>query len=87
MSESGKEALTDCESLSEGDKTKQKDSVSIEERVCRAKPLNVYLSTEWRKEKDRNRTCGGKTEVFLFSTGGVIKLEDVEDGLRILFLF
>lgn len=35
----------------------------------------------------RKLTRGGKTEVFLFSTGGVVELENVEDSLRILFLF
>lgn len=31
-------------------------------------------------------TCGREAEVFLFPTGGVVELEDVEDGLRILLL-
>lgn len=36
---------------------------------------------------ERKLTRGGKTEVFLFSTSGVVELENVEDGLRILLLF
>lgn len=31
-------------------------------------------------------TRGGKADVFLFSTGGVVELENVQDGLRILLL-
>lgn len=31
-------------------------------------------------------TGGRKAEVFLFPTGGVVELEDVQDGLRVLFL-
>lgn len=36
--------------------------------------------------RERKLTRGGETEVFLFSTGGVVEFENVEDGLRILFL-
>lgn len=35
---------------------------------------------------ERKLTRGRETEVFLFSTGGVVEFENVEDGLRILFL-
>lgn len=35
---------------------------------------------------DTKLTCGREAEVFLFPTGGVVELEDVEDGLRILLL-
>lgn len=34
----------------------------------------------------RKLTRGGKTDVFLLATGGVVELEDVQNGLRILFL-
>lgn len=34
----------------------------------------------------RKLTRGGNTDVFLLATGGVVELEDVQNGLRILFL-
>lgn len=37
--------------------------------------------------RKRKLTRGRKTEVFLFSTGGIVEFENVKNSLRILFLF
>lgn len=71
------ELLTDCESLSERDKDKEIRSESVRLHHW----TFIYLLSK------RKLTGGRKTEVFLFSTGGVVELENVQDGLRILFLF
>lgn len=56
-------------------------------KTVRREVRRVGTTTTQDLMRKRKLTRGRETEVFLFSTGGIVEFENVKNSLRILFLF